>query len=91
METEILNKLFLELSQLLPDTKTAREIELEKRLLSNEDVLAIGGLFLCDYDKGWAKLSSGLYQDFTGGLSGFNVKYDDGTEFRISYKIDLVG
>ena len=91
METEILSKLFLELSQLLPDTKTARELGLEKRLFSNEDLLAIGGLFLHDPDKGWAKLSSGLDQDFTGGLSGFNVKHDDGSEFRVSYKIEPVG
>ena len=90
METETLSKLFLELSQLLPDTKTAREIELEKRLLTNEDLVSVGHLFLHKREKGWAKFSSGLDQDFTGGLSGFNVRYDDGTEYRVSFKIEEI-
>lgn len=36
MQTETMSKLFLELSQFLPDTKTAREIALEKRLAAAE-------------------------------------------------------
>ena len=90
METETLSKLFLELSQLLPDTKTAREIELEKQLITNEDLVTIGHLFLHDPDKGWAKISSGLDQDFQGGMSGFNVRHDDGTEYRVSFKVEEI-
>jgi len=90
MNTETLSKLFLELSQLLPDTKTARELELEKRLAINQDLLTIGHLFLHDHDKGWSKVSSGLFQDLNGGLSSFNVRHDDGTEYRISFKIEEI-
>lgn len=90
MNTETMSKLFLELSQFLPDTKTARELQLEKRLLANEDMVTIGRLLLHDTDKGWAKISSGLFQNFTGGLSSFNVRHDDGAEYRISFKIEEI-
>lgn len=89
MELETINKLYLELSQ-IATAKTAREIELEGKILKNEDILTVGHLFLHDHDKGWAKISSGLDQDFQGGMSGFNVRHDDGTEYRVSFRVQEI-
>lgn len=74
----------------MPETKTAKEIELESKLIKNQDIVTVGKLFLYDPDKGWAEVSSGLHQDFQGGLSSFNVKHKDGTEYRVSYKVEEV-
>lgn len=40
---------------------------------------------LCDPDKGWGKISSGLTQDFQSGLNSFNVRFNDGSERCISF------
>lgn len=85
MELETINKLYLELSQ-IATAKTAREIELEGHS-QNEDVANVLHLLMYDRDMGWAKISSGLDQDFESGFNSFNVRFKDGTEHRISFKV----
>ena len=41
-----------------------------------------------DHDKGWGEISSGMTQDFKTGSNSFNVKFDDGSENTITFKVD---
>ncbi len=50
------------------------------QVLSNEDMVTIGHLLLHDSEKGWAKISSGLTQDFQSEECSFNVRFEDGSE-----------
>lgn len=86
-ELETINKLYLELSQ-IATAKTKREIELENEISSTPDLLnQIAHLFLFDKDLGWAEISSGLNQDFVGGFNSFNIRYRNGDEFKITFKV----
>lgn len=85
MELETINKLYLELSQ-IATAKTAKEMALEKDVLPR-DAVTVAHVLLHDPDLGWPVISSGLHQDFRGGPSGFNIRYSDGSEYRVSFKI----
>lgn len=88
LELETINKLYLELSQ-FTTAKTARELALEKELI-NEDKANVLRVLMHDKDKGWANISSGLTQDFESGLNSFNVRFEDGTEQCISFKVEEI-
>lgn len=88
MELETVNKLFLELSQ-FATAKTARELQLEADAI-DEDKANVLHVLMHDPDKGWGKISSGLTQDFQNGLNSFNVRFDDGTEHCISFKVEEI-
>ena len=88
MELETVNKLFLELSQ-ISTAKTKRELQLEANAI-DEDKANILHVLMHDRDKGWGEISSGLTQDFLTGLNSFNVRFDDGTEHRISFEVEEI-
>lgn len=88
MELETVNKLFLELSQ-FSTAKTARELQLEADAI-DEDKANVLNVLMRDQDKGWGKISSGLTQNFQTGFNSFNVRFDDGTEHCISFKVEEI-
>lgn len=87
MELEIINKLFLELSQ-IATAKTAREIKLEKEFVDERytDILAF---LMFDLEKGWAKISSDL-ETQGNGFNVFKIRFEDGSEHEIEFKISEV-
>lgn len=88
MELETVNKLFLELSQ-FATAKTARELKLEADAI-DEDKANVLNVLMCDHEKGWGKISSGLTQDFQTGVNAFNVAFDDGSEHRITFRVEEI-
>ena len=85
MQLELINKLFLELSQ-FATAKTERELQLESEALDG-DKLSVLGLLMHDSQRGWGELSSGLTQDFDKGQHSFNVRFTDGTEQRVTFNV----
>jgi hypothetical protein len=85
MELEVINKLFLELSQ-VATAKTKRELELEEETIKNGSIVSIGRLFLYDNEKGWGAIASDLKSGHLEGFSEFIVRFEDGTEHCVIFK-----
>lgn len=88
MELEIVNKLYLELSQ-IATAKTARELKLEEAQI-DEDKACVLNVLMNDPEKGWGTVSSCLTHDFQTGLNKFNIRFKDGTERCISFKVEEI-
>lgn len=88
LELETVNELFLELSQ-FATAKTARELKLEESQI-DDDKACVLNVLMNDPEKGWGEVSSGLEQNFQDGLNAFNIRFKDGTEHRISFKIEEI-
>ena len=66
---------------------------LKKELAENkltQDQKCILDLFLYENSKGWGEVSSGLTSDFNTNTNSFYVRYKDGSEYRIEFKISEV-
>jgi hypothetical protein len=95
LELETVNKLFLELSQFATAT-TAKELKLQSEIegLKNnqltQDKKCILEVLLYDSEQGWGEISSGLTSDHVTGTNSFNVRYKDGSEYRISFRVSEI-
>lgn len=56
----------------------------------DDDKACVLNVLMNDPEKGWGVVSSGLEQDFKTGMNVFNVRFKDGSEHRISFKIEEI-
>lgn len=56
----------------------------------DDDKVCVLNVLMNDPEKGWGVVSSGLEQDFKTGMNVFNVRFKDGSEHRISFKIEEI-
>lgn len=88
MELETVNKLYLELSQ-IATAKTEKEIALESRCM-NETTANILKAMAWDSRQGWGKLLPIPKSFHKDGLTSFIVRYEDGSEKKVSFKVEEI-
>ena len=88
MDLEIVNKLFLELSQ-ITTAKTKRELELEDAAIDSDKATVLN-LLMRDPDLGWGAISSGLTQDFQAGIVSFDLRFSDGSGRRVTLSVSEI-
>lgn len=54
------------------------------------DMRLVLEVIMWDAEKGWAEISSGLTSDFQKNVNSFNVRFNDGTQQRISFSIEEI-
>jgi len=95
LELETVNKLFLELSQ-FTTAATAKELMLQKEIdvlkehQLTQDKKCILEVLLYDSEQGWAEISSGLESDHVTHTNSFNIRYKDGSEYKISFRVSEI-
>lgn len=67
---------------------TAREIDLERDAMNEDMATVVLKILMYDHEKGWAKISSGLTQDFEYVKHSFSVRFDDQTEQCITFSVE---
>ena len=90
MDLEIVNKLFLGLSQ-ITTAKTKRDLELElEDAAIDSDKATVLNLLMRDPDLGWGAISSGLTQDFQAGIVSFDLRFSDGSGRRVTLSVSEI-
>ncbi len=89
MDLQIINKLYLELSQ-IATVQTVREIDLERKLDidTTEDCRVVSELVLRGDDNKLGQLIRGLGVDFNANTNTLCVRYQDGKECRVIIKFE---
>ena len=54
------------------------------------DMRLVLEVLMWDAEKGLAEISSGLTSDFQKNVNSFNVRFNDGTQQRISFSIEEI-